>query len=728
MKKLLILVMSVSMGLAGVVSAGRGNFTMYRWDNNDGGTSVAQYQRDFSQLPTSKFKVGTDITRFPTGNSLPTTGVEYPTWDNGGNLGVRFEGWLLPPADGDYTFWISADDGAELWLSTDDKAANVVRICFVSGWTNQREWGKEANQKSAPIALKADKAYFWYSVYKEGGGGDGMSLAWDCPQAGIYGPVVINRNYVTDDLTGIILGLKDTPGGVECEAFNVTGDAAGNPPDLTGLTPIKTFNLPQFGVGSMTGTDNFAIRARGIIRIPADGVMGFGTSSDDGSRLFIGDWWTPGAPLTEVVRNDGWHGMQVRTGAIPVKAGLLGITATMFEGGGGEGLEVYYYSDTIGFQQIPASALLSRMVANNPSPASGAMAVAIGTPLVWEKPIGKEGVTNNLWFGLSGGTMTQVYSGTGTTYSPTLAADTEYVWRVDTSEPNLAGPNPTITKGRVWGFSTRAVPVAKQRVAYWPLDADLKDYSGRNLPEGKYFSNDSSAPVFVEGKKGNCLAINIDETTNSQYAKLADWGDATLGTTGISAAMPRTMACWVKAAIVPVGSASDWCTIFGFTSYNMTSNGLNRYSFDFDKRGGQEQYCIHRNGGEWNIIGIDDQWHFLTATYDGGADSQRYIRYYADGKYIGMSGQTSIYTQDIVHIGKRAHSAPVWRGYVDEAQIFNYQMTDAEVYQLYLDSGGTPTTMCFGPYPAYDFNRNCVVDVADLIIFAADWLKDNMVE
>ena len=41
----------------------------------------------------------------------------------------------------------------------------------------------------------------------------------------------------------------------------------------------------------------------------------------------------------------------------------------------------------------------------------------------------------------------------------------------------------------------------------WPLDADLADATG-NLVPGKYFSNDSSAPVFEPGMKGSALAIN----------------------------------------------------------------------------------------------------------------------------------------------------------------------------------------------------------------------------
>ena len=309
------------------------------------------------------------------------------------------------------------------------------------------------------------------------------------------------------------------------------------------------------------GTDKFIYLQSGIIYVPADGVMGFATASDDGSRLYVGNWWETGATLTEVVQNDGWHGMDYRSASIPVTAGYVGIIVKMFEGGGGEGLEVYYYSDTMRLKQIPVEALLSRFVANNPSPARNAVGVAVGTALSWTKPVFKDGVTNILMFAESLNRWLRSYRGTGTTFTPTLAVDKAYLARgYDRAQSQRAqshhhqGPRSGDSARR----RRRLLP--KRLLAYWPLDADLSDASGNGLITGKYFSNDSSAPVFEPGMKGNALAINIADTTNAQYAKLADWSDPTLSTVGVNAAMPRTMACWVKNAVVPAGTIADWCT------------------------------------------------------------------------------------------------------------------------------------------------------------------------
>jgi hypothetical protein len=71
------------------------------------------------------------------------------------NYGSRARGFVYPPADGDYTFWISGDDFEELYLSTDDDPANAILIAEVPGWTQYLEWDKYPEQQSAPIALVA---------------------------------------------------------------------------------------------------------------------------------------------------------------------------------------------------------------------------------------------------------------------------------------------------------------------------------------------------------------------------------------------------------------------------------------------------------------------------------------------------------------------------------------------------------------------------------------------
>ena len=86
--------------------------------------------------------------------------LEAPS--NRGDIYIsRMKGWLIPPVSGNYVFWIAADNVGELWLSSDDHPDNIVRRCRVYEWTGSRQWDKYSEQKSTPIELVADKAYYF---------------------------------------------------------------------------------------------------------------------------------------------------------------------------------------------------------------------------------------------------------------------------------------------------------------------------------------------------------------------------------------------------------------------------------------------------------------------------------------------------------------------------------------------------------------------------------------
>ena len=78
----------------------------------------------------------------------------------------------------------------------------------------------------------------------------------------------------------------------------------------------------------------------------------FSTSSDDGSRLSIGN--------EVIVDNDGLHGVMSNSGLIRLKAGLYPIMITFFEQGGAEKLEVSYEGPGIKKQVVPKEAYFIR--------------------------------------------------------------------------------------------------------------------------------------------------------------------------------------------------------------------------------------------------------------------------------------------------------------------------------------------------------------------------------
>ena len=120
----------------------------------------------------------------PTGSDTLTS-FEAVSWTDpkktanfADKYGQRVYGLIIPEKDGEYIFWIAADDSAELMLSTDSKPENAKRIAHVKTWTPPKDYKKHPEQKSAPVKLEAGKKYYIEAIMYEGGGGDNLSVAW----------------------------------------------------------------------------------------------------------------------------------------------------------------------------------------------------------------------------------------------------------------------------------------------------------------------------------------------------------------------------------------------------------------------------------------------------------------------------------------------------------------------------------------------------------------------
>jgi hypothetical protein len=116
-------------------------------------------------------------------------------------------------------------------------------------------------------------------------------------------------------------------------------------PYFPGMSLVTQGTADNFGVGQRLRGDDFGLRFTGIVTAPVGGDYKFFTSSDDGSKLYING--------TQVVDNDGLHGMQWREGTINLIAGEHVIEVIMFELGGGEGLEVEIEGPGIPRMAIP---------------------------------------------------------------------------------------------------------------------------------------------------------------------------------------------------------------------------------------------------------------------------------------------------------------------------------------------------------------------------------------
>jgi hypothetical protein len=107
------------------------------------------------------------------------------------NYGVKLFGILMPPENGEYTFWVAGDDNVELWLSTDSDPKNKKKIAYHTHYTASREWDVYTTQKSELQYLRSDEVYYIEALMKEGGSVDCLAVAWASPS--------IDREIIKDE-------------------------------------------------------------------------------------------------------------------------------------------------------------------------------------------------------------------------------------------------------------------------------------------------------------------------------------------------------------------------------------------------------------------------------------------------------------------------------------------------------------------------------------------------
>jgi len=209
--------------------------------------------------------------------------------------GATLRGFLIPPFTGSYTFWIASDDNGELMMSTSTNTTTLVRIAHVTGnssATGPREWTKYSSQQSVARTLIAGQAYYIEARMKEGGGGDNLSVAWQCAAAGIAREVIPARfvapyapNYFPH-LTGVTSSLhRDAIQGSRVGQMRAT-DA--NAADRFQFTLLE--GNPR-GIFSLDPTN-------GIIRILNEDALKTGNETDITLRVRVTDNGIPARSAT----------------------------------------------------------------------------------------------------------------------------------------------------------------------------------------------------------------------------------------------------------------------------------------------------------------------------------------------------------------------------------------------------------------------------------------------
>lgn len=255
------------------------------------------------------------------------------------------------------------------------------------------------------------------------------------------------------------------------------------------------------------------------------------------------------------------------------------------------------------------------------------------------------------------------------------------------------------------GFDVARSEVAKlgvkRLVAHWPFDGDYSDISGEGhdaVPEG--------TGAFVAGMAG--LAAQIDP--NNGWASVDTW-DPSHFTRQLSVSM------WVK----PDGASGD-------------GQGLisKRNAWAVDEM--MWQLEIAQDTGTVQFVSTSDtisspavpsgQWVHVAVSFDGQTAAV-----YQNGVRVGSDVfEFDFKTDANLTIGARQRDElgnvdGVFDGFVDEMRVYNYVLTKYDVADLYYQDTGQEVCV---DRPLYDFSGDCEVSLADLSIFAADWLDSGL--
>jgi PQQ-dependent dehydrogenase (s-GDH family) len=333
--------LNVTTAAAPVACSGTGSINFQRWNNVTGSTvasltSVAGY-------PNNPSTSGT-LTTF-----------EIPS-NSGDNYGIRVWGYICPPVTGSYTFWIAADDNAELWLSTTSSSANRVRIAFHTGFTSSRQWNKYTTQKSVAVTLNSGQLYFIEALMKEGTQGDNMAVGWARPGQSTTAPsevipgaqlrtslpdtqsptapsnlsatsltqtsFTLNWSAATDNVA--VTGYDVFQNGIKINAVNITGTSF-NVSALTAATAYSYYVVARDAAGNLSANSNTLTVTTAAPDTQAPSIPANLSASNIGLTTFILTW-------TASTDNTGVTGYDVYQNGIKINSSPVSVASFTVNG------------------------------------------------------------------------------------------------------------------------------------------------------------------------------------------------------------------------------------------------------------------------------------------------------------------------------------------------------------------------------------------------------------
>ncbi|NLH17701.1 MAG: hypothetical protein GX455_14080 [Phycisphaerae bacterium] len=118
---------------------------------------------------------------------------------------LKVWGWLIPPATGEYTFWISSEDKSALWLSSDSNPIEPdiqTSICQDTMGSPPHAWFTRPSQQSNPIHLEKDIPYYFTAIGQKEHREYYLSIGWAGPTIGNIATgnvIVVDGRFISTD-------------------------------------------------------------------------------------------------------------------------------------------------------------------------------------------------------------------------------------------------------------------------------------------------------------------------------------------------------------------------------------------------------------------------------------------------------------------------------------------------------------------------------------------------
>lgn len=227
-------------------------------------------------------------------------------------------------------------------------------------------------------------------------------------------------------------------------------------------------------------------------------------------------------------------------------------------------------------------------------------------------------------------------------------------------------------------------------ILHWPLDGDPNDVSGSGMDgvaqgDPTYGQGILDRAVIVDGAEDAISYVLPAEETFPQF----------------------TVSLWAKPlAINQATNSSPFNNDSSGNDFQIELTSSNRYRY---------------NGSATAEFGdvVLDEWAHLAVSCDGAE-----TRLYFNGQYVATVNEVrNVFGQ--YTIGVNRAGATFFNGAIDDVKVYNYAMDPFQVADIYIKVK-PDEKICAQALPG-DVNGDCTINLEDILGFARDWLKCNIV-